>query len=168
MDERQSNGEFAPGNKIWELRSKHGRDKLFASPQLLWEAVCEYFQWATDNKLNGIDRPFTMQRLRLYIGCSSGYFTNFKHGLKRTLEQEFTSQMTEDEKVNLETKQKEATDFLSIIDQIEETVYAQKFEGAIVGMYSTTIIARDLGLRENIDQQVTGNIHLSKEPIVFE
>ena len=25
------------GNKFWMLRSKHGRDKLFSTPELLWE-----------------------------------------------------------------------------------------------------------------------------------
>ena len=37
------------GNKFWMLRSKHGRDKLFATPELLWEAACEYFQWCDEN-----------------------------------------------------------------------------------------------------------------------
>ena len=31
------------------LRSKHGRDKLFATPELLWDAACEYFQWCDEN-----------------------------------------------------------------------------------------------------------------------
>ena len=31
------------------LRSKHGRDKLFSTPELLWEAACEYFQWCDEN-----------------------------------------------------------------------------------------------------------------------
>ena len=33
----------------WMLRSKHGRDKLFATPELLWDAACEYFQWCDEN-----------------------------------------------------------------------------------------------------------------------
>ena len=37
------------GNKFWMLRSKHGRDKLFATPELLWDAACEYFQWCDEN-----------------------------------------------------------------------------------------------------------------------
>ena len=37
------------GNEFWMLRSKHGRDKLFATPELLWEAACEYFQWCDEN-----------------------------------------------------------------------------------------------------------------------
>jgi hypothetical protein len=37
------------GNQFWKLRSKHGRDKLFASPELLLESACEYFQWCDEN-----------------------------------------------------------------------------------------------------------------------
>jgi hypothetical protein len=37
------------GNQFWMLRSKHGRDKLFATPEALWEAACEYFQWCDEN-----------------------------------------------------------------------------------------------------------------------
>jgi hypothetical protein len=33
------------GNEFWKLRSKHGRDKLFATPELFWQAALEYFQW---------------------------------------------------------------------------------------------------------------------------
>ena len=36
------------GNQFWMLRSKHGRDKLFATPEALWEAACEYFQWCDE------------------------------------------------------------------------------------------------------------------------
>lgn len=178
---------FQTGNKFWELRSKHGRDQLFETPELLQEAAYEYFQWCIDNPLlkyeqarsvkqekdeNGellhqdqligipTARPFTMQGLRLYIDCSQAYFTNFKHSLKRKIEDEGN-------KETQETKD-QAFDFLNVISRLEEIIYKQKFEGAVVGAYNSNIIARDLGLRDNIDQQVTGNIHLSKEPIVFE
>ena len=32
-------------DKLWKLRSQHSRDELFASPDLLWAAACEYFGW---------------------------------------------------------------------------------------------------------------------------
>ena len=38
-------------NQFWKQRSKHGRDMLFASPTLLWEAACEYFEWCEDNPI---------------------------------------------------------------------------------------------------------------------
>jgi len=123
------------GNKFWLLRSKHGRDKLFASPELLWRAACEYFQWvennpiiAEDNKgtknINTVkfNRPFTIKGFLLYCDASEHWLTEFK---------------------------KNATeDYLYIIHKIEAIIYNQKFEGAVVGIYNGNIIARDLGLTD--------------------
>lgn len=137
------------GNKFWQLRSKHGRDKLFASPDLLWKAACEYFQWCDDNPWKKQEqlkkpftyededgkirvesicelptaRPYTMEGLCRYLGCNTGYFRTFKH------------QLPEGEK-----------DFSTVITRVEEVVYQQKFEGAAVGAFNGNIIARDLGL----------------------
>lgn len=36
-------------NQFWKLRSKHGRDTLFSSPEFLWSAACEYFDWCDEN-----------------------------------------------------------------------------------------------------------------------
>ena len=36
-------------NQFWKLRNKHGRDTLFSSPELLWSAACEYFDWCDEN-----------------------------------------------------------------------------------------------------------------------
>jgi hypothetical protein len=69
------------GNQFWKLRSKHGRDKIFTSPNLLWEAACEYFEWCEEHPLIEIDyrgkdlerielpkmRAFTWSGLELYI-----------------------------------------------------------------------------------------------------
>jgi len=130
------------GNQFWKLRSKHGRDKLFASPELMWDAACEYFQWCEDNpwnkvettiKPNGIDiktipteRPFTIHGLCLYLDCNTQYFSDFKKNIKE--------------------KDK---DFSLVITRIEQTIYKQKFEGAAVGAFNANIIARDLGLSDN-------------------
>lgn len=37
------------GNRYWELREKHGRNKIYEAPEQIWEAACEYFQWCDDN-----------------------------------------------------------------------------------------------------------------------
>lgn len=138
---------FKQGNRFWERRSKHGRDKLFASPKLLWDAACEYFSYIEDNPeyrseaktvSNGpgegssielakipVKQPFTLIGLCLYLGCSSGYFRTFKV-----------------------TTAKEKPDFLAILEEIEETIYNQKFAGAASGFFNANIIARDLGLKE--------------------
>lgn len=127
-------------NEFWKNRSKHGRDKLFKTPQLMWEAACEYFTWADNNPFHEaiydskqgkiVDipkrRPYTLIALCLYLDCSASYFRTFKSTLKE--------------------KDK---DFLTIITRIEEVIYNQKFEGASSGFFNANIIARDLGLADN-------------------
>jgi hypothetical protein len=139
------------GNQFWKLRSKHGRDKLFATPELLLEAAYEYFEWCEEHpwikteSTTGInrndckeiptERPFTLSGLCLYLDCSSSYFRAFKS-----------------------TILPENIDFLTVIERIEEIIYTQKFEGAAVGAFNANIIARDLGLKENIEQNVNNNV----------
>lgn len=137
------------GNQFWKIRSKHGRDKLFATPELLWVAACEYFEWCEENPWKKKDwvgkdadavyrelqRPFTLTGLCIYLGCSSGYFRTFK--------------------VMVAEKNK---DFLAIITRIEEVIYTQKFEGASVGIFNANIIARDLGLSDKVDNNHSGEV----------
>jgi len=133
------------GNQFWKLRSKHGRDKLFTTPELLWEAACEYFEWCENNPLIEIDfkgkdadevhipkmRAFTMHGLCLYLGCNTQYFKIFRN------------QLREDEK-----------DFNTVITMIEETIYNQKFTGAAAGFLNANIISRDLGLADKKEMSV--------------
>lgn len=137
------------GNRFWELRSKHGRDKLFETPELLWEAACEYFLWCQNNPLveNGwgrsrrkIMKPFTITGLCIFLDINTKYFNEFKKLLP------------EGEK-----------DFSEVITRIEEIIYTQKFEGAVIGVFNHNIIARDLGLIDKSElhadltvKQITG------------
>jgi hypothetical protein len=142
------------GNEFWKLRSKHGRDKLFATPELLWEAACEYFNWCVENPIVDprsfggkakIQRPFTIQGLCAYLGCNSAYFRTFK------------AQLPEGEQ-----------DFNTIIQDIEDTIFRQKYENAVIGVYKENIIARDLGLADKKEEKVTSinyNTELTKDEI---
>lgn len=150
------------GNRFWELRSKHGRDKLFETPALLWKAACEYFEWCEKNPLMETEakvtsdgaglgssvqmielpkmRPFTLHGLCLYLDCNTAYFRSFK---------------------SQERAQKE--DYSTVIGKIEETIYNQKFSGAAAGFLNANIIARDLGLSDKTEmsgeltvKQITG------------
>lgn len=132
------------GNKFWKLRSKHGRDKIFENSDVLWEAACDYFEWCSKHPWHRIDfkgkdnekvkipteRPFTITGLCLYLHINTKYFNDFKKTASE--------------------------DFSEVITRIEETVYTQKFEGAAVGAFNPSIIARDLGLKERTEQEVTG------------
>jgi len=132
------------GNQFWKLRSKHGRDKLFASPELMWEAACEYFQWCEENPLyemrgfayQGVVtkeqfpkmRAMTLSQLCFYLNCSDSYFRTFKS-----------------------TLQEKDKDFLTVINEIETIIYNQKFQGASADLLNANIISRDLGLSDHSD-----------------
>jgi hypothetical protein len=140
---------YQPGNNFWELRSKHGRDKLFETPELMWEAALEYFKWCVDNPLIEIDfkgkdadrveipkmRAFTYQGLTSYLDCGVEYFRQFKARL-----------VGKNDSVS--------RDFSRVIVRIEETIYNQKFTGAAAGFLNPNIIARDLGLSEKTEAKI--------------
>jgi hypothetical protein len=123
------------GNEFWKRRTKHGSDKLFTKPELLWEAAQEYFQWCFDNPLIEIDfvgkdatqvqkpkiRAFTWSGLELYLDIDS----------------------LREYKSNPDYKE-----FSHIITRIEKIMYTQKFEGAAAGLLNPNIIARDLRLND--------------------
>lgn len=134
------------GNQFWKLRSKHGRDKLFTTPELLWESACEYFDWCDENPLKedklfhyqgtvtsqsvGKLRAYTLTGLCLYLDCSTEYFRHF------------------------EENNNDSKDFMPVITRIRETIYEQKFTGASADLLNANIIARDLGLIDKKDIQV--------------
>lgn len=155
------------GNNFWEIRSKHGRDILFKTPVLLWEAACEYFKWCVDNPImkaenkvvsvggnmgsevelheEPLKRPFTLDGLCLYLGCGSSYFRNFKN-----------SKAYESNK-----------DFSTVIEAIEKVVFNQQFEGAAVGQFNANIIARALGLVDKQDVTSAGEKIAAPEFKIF-
>ncbi len=144
------------GNEFWKLRSKHGRDKLFATPELLWEAATEYFQWCVDNPLQkqeivkykdfyekvttNLMRAFTIHGLCLYLDCNTAYFRNF------------------------ELNNKDAKDFSAVLTRVRETIYNQKFEGASANLLNANIIARDLGLVDKKEQNLKGGLSIPNLP----
>lgn len=136
------------GNQFWKKRSKHGKDKAFDTPEILWEEACEYFQYIDDNPwikyeaIKGGDnagklipiptsRPYTIEGLCIFLNVNTAYFRNFE----------------------LNNKNTEA--YSAVITHIKEIIRTQKFEGAAVGAFNANIIARDLGLREGIEHSGT-------------
>lgn len=133
------------GNQFWKLRATHGREKLFSTPDLLWDAACEYFEWCDANPWKSIktktrdngwetevsptQRPYTLSGLCLYLNCSQSYFRAFKLDSTKCTD-----------------------DFLTVITRIEEIIETQQFEGAIVGAFNANIVSRKLGL---VDKQET-------------
>ncbi len=124
------------GNQFWKARTKHGRDKLFASADLLWESCCEYFQWVEDNPLwedkvaqyqgGVVDMPVAKMRA-MTIG-----------GLCIFLD------MT----IETWTKWRKDKDFSEVVKRAEAVIYEQKLTGAAADLLNPNIIARELGLKD--------------------
>jgi hypothetical protein len=132
------------GNEFWKLRSKHGRDKLFETPELLWEAANEYFDWMNTTPLmerkafafQGVIttedlpkmRAMALSGLCFYLHCNEAYFRNFKN-----------------------QKRVDGEDFSSVISDIETIIFNFNLQGASADLLNANIISRQLGLA---DQQV--------------
>lgn len=52
---------------------------------------------------------------------------------------------------------KRGADYEAVIERITQYCYDTKFDGAVVGLYNANIIARDLGLKENVEISKRGN-----------
>jgi len=139
------------GNQFWKLRSKHGKDKIFKTPEIMWKAACEYFEYIDKNPLviqdnkgtknvNEVElkRPYTIHGLCIFLDVNIDYFTDFADNLKGKTD-------------------KISKDYSRIIKHIRTIIYNQKFEGAAIGIFQHNIIARDLGLIEKRQSEVNLN-----------
>jgi hypothetical protein len=131
------------GNQFWILRSKHGRDKIFTDPETFREACYEYFETTSNRKwlkhdfvgkdaeevFRESEVPFTKSGLAVFLGVDWETIKNYK-------------------------KEK---DFFGVITHIEEIIYTQKIEGASVGAFNASIVARELQLKESTDVTTNGD-----------
>ncbi len=107
------------GNQFWKARAKHGRDKIFKTPELMLEAAFDYFKWVEDNPLTKaiiyqgevcpnpekLMRAMTIKGLCIYWGVNTQYLNDFIGGL------------------DLEDEQ--SKDFSSVISTIKEIIETQ-------------------------------------------
>lgn len=136
------------GNKFWMARSSHGRTPAFASPDVLWAAALEYFAWVEANPLYETKafasggkvvvkelpkmRAMTISGLCIFLDISRQAWSDYKA----------------------------REGFADITTRVEEVISAQKFEGAAADLLNANIIARDLGLRDKQDVDLSGKVTL--------
>lgn len=124
------------GNRFWEARSSHGRNPKFESPEALWAACCEYFEWVEANPLyevkafafQGVVTQESLPKIRAMTISGLCIFLDITRqtwGTFRAME-----------------------GFSDITTRAEEIIYDQKFSGAAADLLNANIIARDLGLKE--------------------
>jgi hypothetical protein len=114
---------------------------IFSSPEILWEACCEYFEVTDARKwikteFNGKDAvechvptevPYTWTGLYLFLSISHQTWCDYE---KRE-------------------------DFIETSTRVRHIIYTQKFEGAAVGAFNANLISRDLGLTDKSQVSVT-------------
>lgn len=124
------------GNEFWKARSTHGRNPIFESPEELWEACEEYFQWVEDNPLYEA-RPFAYQGLVTVENLPKMRAMTLA-GLCIFLD------ISRQTWLNYCANE----DFFEVTTRVDEIIYSQKFAGAAADLLNANIIARDLGLAE--------------------
>ena len=150
-----------PGNQWWKLRSKHGRDAIFSTPEILESACEEYFK-ATDERndwdgqnwvgKDGVEVivkkkvPYSIKGLCVFLGVPSHYFNDFKN--------------TETFKSN--------KGFSEVYTRIEDIIQTQQIDGSMMGYYNASLTARLNGLvdKQEVDNKghiVAYNAVVSKE-----
>ena len=130
------------GNRFWEARSSHGRTPIFKSPDDLWAASVEYFQWCEDNPL---------YEAVVYQGVVS---EDCKPLMRAMTISGLCIFLDIDETTWRDYRGKE--DFSLIIKRAEKIIYNQKFTGASAGLLNANIIARDLGLKDESKTELSG------------
>lgn len=130
------------GNRFWEARSSHGRKPIFGSPEELWTACLEYFEWVEANPLYEAKafssggkvtvknlpkmRAMTIDGLCIFLDISVQTWHDYA---KRE-------------------------GFIEVTTRAEKVIRSQKFAGAAADLLNANIIARDLGLADK--QEHTG------------
>lgn len=141
------------GNKFWELRSKHGRERIFTTPDILWDAACEYFEYVQNNPLLEHDfvgkdaievdkrkmRAMTLAGLCLYLDVNTVYFNQFEYSLEG-----------KDDDVSKE--------YSKVIARIRDVIWTQKFEGAAAGLLNANLISRELGIADKTETDLKGTL----------
>lgn len=144
--------EFANVDRWWEKRASyvprkrgsHSPVEPFASPDDMWAAACEYFEWmetrpqyeirpfhymgsVTLKKIPKL-RPLTIKGLLLFLDVSPYVWAQYKST--------------------------RGEGYATEVRRIEDVIYTQKFEGATADLFNAGIIARELGLKEH--SEITG------------
>lgn len=128
-----------------------GPNPIFSSPDQMYARCVEYFEWVRDNPLiekkifqfqggivpgeNEKPRAMTLVAMCTFLGCSRDAWENYR---KRE-------------------------GFAEVCELVDNIIYTQKFELAAADLLNVQLIARDLNLREKIEQ--TGSVtHINYSP----
>lgn len=136
------------GNRFWECRSTHGRSPIFATPEQLWDACCQYFEWNESNPLWEI-KSYMFQGAPVQDQIPKMRAMT-KEGMCNFL----------DISIRCWDEYAKREGFVPVTTRAMAIIRQQKFEGAAAEFLNPNIIARDLGLKDSTstDLNVIGSL----------
>lgn len=134
--------------------SKAGRPKKIESPERLWELACKYFEEVDD-------RPFQKQDF-IRGGESAGTKVHLDN-IRPYSWAGFETFLIKYEVIHGLDHYRQNTggayeEYRGVIARIDKTMFDQKLEGASVGAFNASIIARDLQLAEITKTEVNAKV----------
>lgn len=133
-------------NQFWCARSSHGRKPIFATPEALESACQEYFNWVEKNPLKetkafahqGVITTAELPKMRAMTIVGLCIFLD----IARSTWDEYRIR----------------EGFTGIAMRVEEIIYSQKLQGAAADLLNANIIARELGLADKQEVEVSGSL----------
>jgi len=133
-------------NQFWKLRTKHGRDKIFESPEIFIESSYDYFDKCDENPWNKMEvvksgdnagqllpvptqKPYTLKGLCIFLGITEQTFLNYE-------------------------KEESYKDFFEVFTHVRNIIENNQLEGATVGAYNANIVGRLLGLVDRVQETI--------------
>lgn len=135
---------FQEGNKYWEFRNKHGRDYKYTA-EGLWEEAVKYFEWISEKVWN--------KKEAIKSGEMAGSLIDIPTSIPMSIDG-FCIFADIDHKTFSNYEKDESSDFFPITTRIRKIIESQQFEGATVGAFNPSIIARKLGLTDKSEVTV--------------
>jgi hypothetical protein len=127
-----------------------GRPPAFESPEQMWERAVEYFKWVEASNLEET-KLFSFQ----------GEVVDGKAPLMRAMTQAgLCAFLNIGQSTYKDYKQK--PNFSAVTEAIDDVMTEQKFTGAACGLFNANIIARDLGLQDRVETELSGGLKVEQ------
>ena len=141
------------GVKPWLARATVGAPQLYACPNLLTQAIHEYFEWIEQN-------PLTSEKVGFSFGNAVVHQLKHPRAMTKTGLAMFLG-------VTIDTLydwKKTRPDLKPVIEWAEGCIWNQKIEAAGAGLLNANIISRELGLADKHVHAVSAPVMIIKPP----
>jgi len=137
---------FVPGNKLWQLAEFPGRPRKFKKPEDFWKAAVAYFDWCESN-------PIPEEKIFCHQGIT---IKDTVYHMRAMTIQGFCVHANISDETFYEYEKK--PEFSGIVEHVRKCIYEQKLTGAAADQLNASIISRELGLAEKVENEVKAKV----------